>query len=97
MQVRQQQVIGTYTTKDQRIETKNEIQRAHFHMGFDTYSTETKDSVIKIIDKLKQPVFGIKQNNDQKATDIEGELKINRYAMVYCNEVANDEFNFTDG
>ena len=27
--------MGNYISKDQRMEKKNEIQRAHFHMGFD--------------------------------------------------------------
>lgn len=36
MQIRQSQVMGTYISKDQRLEKKNEIQRAHFQMGFDT-------------------------------------------------------------
>lgn len=35
MQIRKNRVEGTFVTKDQRIEKKNEIQRAHFHMGFD--------------------------------------------------------------
>ena len=35
MQIRKTKVEGSYVTKDQRLEKKNEIQRAHFHMGFD--------------------------------------------------------------